>query len=283
MIDKEGIQYIEKNLGGIQLLFDYLQDSMGGHGNGLCMVYNDKKIKIIKGVKLSNEVIANEILTSLNNIKYIIYHTRLASVGTITDYNCHPFAIDKKVIAMNGTERGIKSFAEEGKTDTETILQLCHIFKRNVYTTVQNFNSVFLGYENGKVFMSKGYGDLLMLKASNTSIIFASEFPEKYYKHKQVFEAPYEWIEGKDISFKGKKPVVFTPKKIMSYSSLYTGCEDDYSQYYEPKKITAETSMFNNSTTKKANNSTPITALTEYVETKKLPASMFKDIKNNIS
>ena len=54
-----------------------------------------------------------------------MYHTRLASMGNISNKNCHPFRCEKSVLMMNGTERGIKAFIKENKTDTETIFNIC--------------------------------------------------------------------------------------------------------------------------------------------------------------
>ena len=120
MMDNAGIKYIEKEY-GLENLFNYLERQLGGHGNGVCFIYNDGSYYIKKGVNLTNTEIAEEVLMKIKHIKWIIYHTRLASVGNINDRNCHPFEDNGRVMAMNGTERDYKVI-NRFATDTENIL-----------------------------------------------------------------------------------------------------------------------------------------------------------------
>src|SRR5690606_30506682 len=124
LLNKEGVDYIESNY-GLTEFFDYLEMSQGGHGNGYCIIYDNKKIRIKKGVTLPNEEIAADILKDYQNIKWIMYHTRLASMGNISNENCHPFRCGNNILMMNGTESGIRAFIKDNKTDTETILNIC--------------------------------------------------------------------------------------------------------------------------------------------------------------
>lgn len=193
MMNNAGIRYIE-NKYGLEELFNYLERQLGGHGNGICFIYNDGSYFIRKGVELSNKDIAEEVLMKINHLKWIIYHTRLASVGSINDRNCHPFNNNGRVMAMNGTEHDYK-IANKNLTDTENILITTH----NITKETRGYRSVFLGYENGKVFANKNYGSLEYIPCDNGGRVFASTFPIEYYVRDMVYEAPQYFVEGVKI------------------------------------------------------------------------------------
>jgi predicted glutamine amidotransferase len=189
-MNNEGIKYIEKEY-GLEKLFNHLEKQLGGHGNGICFIYNDGSYFIRKGVDLTNKDIAEEVLMKINHIKWIIYHTRLASVGSINDRNCHPFNNNGRVMAMNGTERNY-TVVNESLTDTENIL----ITTKNITKDTREYRSVFLGYENGKVFANKNYGSLEYIPCKNGGRVFASTFPMECYARDMVYEAPRYYVEG---------------------------------------------------------------------------------------
>lgn len=193
MMDNAGIRHIEKEY-GLENLFNYLERQLGGHGNGVCFIYNDGSYYIEKGVNLTNKEIAEDVLDRINNIKWIIYHTRLASVGSINNKNCHPFEDNGRVMAMNGTERNYKVI-NKFATDTENIL----LSTKNITNGTKKYHSVFLGYENGRVFANKNYGSLEYLPCINGGKVFASTFPSKYYDNEAIYEAPESFIEGTRI------------------------------------------------------------------------------------
>lgn len=195
MMNKEGIKYIEKEY-GLENLFNHLERQLGGHGNGICLIYNDGSYYINKGVTLSNKTIAHEILKELKRIKWVIYHTRLASVGSINKRNCHPFEDNGRVLAMNGTERNYV-VVNKDLTDTENIL----LSTENIVNGTKKYHSVFLGYENGKVFANKNYGSLEYISCKNGGKIFASSFPAEYHAKEVVYEAPEYFVEGTRINY----------------------------------------------------------------------------------
>jgi predicted glutamine amidotransferase len=190
MMNNKGIRYVEEKY-GLEKLFNYLERQLGGHGNGICFIYKDGSYFIRKGVELTNAEIAEEILMKIDHLKWIIYHTRLASVGSINDRNCHPFNNEGRVMAMNGTERDY-TVANKNLTDTENIL----ITTKNITKGTREYRSVFLGYENGKVFANKNYGSLEYMPCENGGRVFASTFPMEYYAYDTVYEAPQYFIEG---------------------------------------------------------------------------------------
>ena len=168
LMDNKGIRYIEREY-GLESFFNHLERQLGGHGNGICFIYNDGSYRINKGVGLTNGEIAEDVLSDIRHIKWIIYHTRLASIGKISDENCHPFSNNGRVMAMNGTERYCY-MVDRNLTDTENIL----LSTRNITKDTRQYHSVFLGYENGRVFANKNYGSLEYISCSNGGKVFAT-------------------------------------------------------------------------------------------------------------
>lgn len=202
MLNNAGISYIEREY-GLENLFDYLEMQLGGHGNGVCVIYNDGSYYINKGTELTNKAIVDSIMAEISDIKWVIYHTRLASVGSISDSNCHPFEDDGRVIAMNGTERNY-TVVSKYKTDTENIL----LSTDDITNGTRMYHSVFIGYENGKVFANRNSGSLECIILGNGAKIFASTFPNEYYDNDAVYEAPPFFVEGESM-----KPLVDVRKK----------------------------------------------------------------------
>ena len=223
MANREGIKHIEREY-GLENLFNYLERQLGGHGNGICLIYNDGSYHINKGVCLTNEEIAESILTDIKNLKWVIYHTRLASVGSISNRNCHPFEDDGRVLAMNGTERNY-TVINKYLTDTENIL----LSTENIANGTKEYHSVFLGYENGKVFANKNYGSLEYIPCKNGGKVFASSFPSKCYTTETVYEAPQYFIEGTRMKS-------LTPVKRRYYDFGVYGVYSTYEGYKKQAK-----------------------------------------------
>jgi predicted glutamine amidotransferase len=216
MINIEGIKHIEREY-GLENLFNYLEKQLGGHGNGICYIYNDGSYYIEKGVDLTNHDIAEGVMSRMKHLKWIIYHTRLASVGNINNRNCHPFECNGNVLAMNGTERKY-TVVNKHLTDTENIL----LSSDDIMADTRKYNSVFLGYKNGRVFANKNFGSLKYIPCKNGGKIFASSFPLEYYKRDTVYEAPQIFVEGERM-----KPLE-TAKQHYKRYNVYGICIDDY-------------------------------------------------------
>jgi predicted glutamine amidotransferase len=220
MFNKEGIGLVENMRGGLLDLLDHLEHSMGGHGNGYFIITVDGRIKIRKGINLTNEMIYEDVIKNMHKIKYFVYHTRLASIGKISTDNCHPFRKGRTVLCMNGTEKWTKPFTHEGETDTEALLRICVDGNKLLSDSTGYFNSAFFGYENSKVFMSKGYGSMEAL-VEKDAFVFASEFPNCYYYEYSIHEAPTFWEEGMIIKT-DKGMSKSKNKKLHDYSYDYT-------------------------------------------------------------
>ena len=226
LLNKEGINYIESNY-GLTEFFNYLEASQGGDGNGYCIIYDNGKASIKKGIALTNEEITADILKDYQHIKWVLYHTRLASMGNISNKNCHPFRCGNNILMMNGTEGGIRAFIKDNKTDTETILNICIQLGVDIAKATKNLNSVFVGYSNGKVFAHRNNGSLEYLHHNSKTIIFASEFLPEQYKEDNIYISPLYWEEGQKIDTKQLKKA---KEKTYKWKSCFL---DDYYTVYK--------------------------------------------------
>lgn len=182
LMNKNGEKEIEKRYGLTEFL-SYLERSFGGHGNGVALLKSGKITFLEKGVNLSVKEISNTIRKS--NYDWCIFHTRLASVGSKSDKNCHPFRIGTEVMAMNGTERTEKLLTNvKDITDTEAILKVKEKFDLEI-PALKNLSSIFVGFSKGKPYIVANniHNIKLLYKKSNNSIVFASEFPDKFKKN----------------------------------------------------------------------------------------------------
>lgn len=231
LLNRPGIDHIE-NAVGLKNLFNHLELSLGGHGNGYCMVFNNGTTRIKKGTQLTNKDIVADIFKNHDNIKWVIYHTRLASAGSINNNNCHPFKDHNNILAMNGTEYEVKRLIKNDTTDTETILKMCNKFGVGIKEGTKKFNSVFLGYDsdNKQIFANRNNGNLEYLCHEDT-IIFSSEFLPEQYKNNNIYIAPKTWEEGEKINTKILRKV---EKKVSMRK--YDNYFEDHSDYFLPVK-----------------------------------------------
>ena len=82
LMNKQGEKEIE-SIYGLSKYFKYLEDQLGGHGNGYSLMKNGRVIDFNKGVKLDVRDIANKIKET--DYDWAIFHTRWASVGSKVD------------------------------------------------------------------------------------------------------------------------------------------------------------------------------------------------------
>lgn len=150
LMNKKGEEEIEK-LYGLDRYLKFLENQFGGHGNGFALMKDKRVIKFEKGVNLDVRDIAKAIRKT--NYDWCVFHTRLASVGTKCDSNCHPFKRNNIFLAMNGTEHSV-GFVSDIKdiTDTEAILDIMSKYHLGL-TALQRFSSIFMGFYNGNPFV----------------------------------------------------------------------------------------------------------------------------------
>lgn len=180
---------------GIKRLLEFLIDMCGGHGNGYALMRNGKITEWNKGVKLSADTIAEKLIKS--DYDYCLFHTRLASVGNISDANCHPYVTKNNALAMNGTEYNLNQYARAlNTTDSAIIHRMMQNAKRTeAVEFLLEFDSVFVGFYNGFPYAIKNYGALELYAPNEFDVLFASAFP---YKTKNIQDLPlgYTWING---------------------------------------------------------------------------------------
>ena len=218
LMNKNGEKEIEKNYGLTEFL-SYLERSFGGHGNGVSLLKDGKVICLQKGVNLSVKEISN--IIKKKNYDWCIFHTRLASVGSKSDKNCHPFMIGTEVMAMNGTERTEKLLTKvKDITDTEAILKVKEKFGLEV-PALKNLSSIFVGFSKGKPYVvaNNTHNIKLLYKKSNTSIVFASEFPDKFKQNIYAPKEEFVWNSGPIGMANFKKYVKEIPTRF--YSSYF--------------------------------------------------------------
>lgn len=207
LMNKNGEKEIERNY-GLTSYLEYLENSFGGHGNGVALLRNGKVVYFSKGVKLSVKEISNVIRK--RKYDWCIFHTRLASVGSKSDKNCHPFMIGKEVMAMNGTERTEELLTKaKDITDTEAILSVKEKFNLEI-PVLKNLSSIFVGFSKGKPYVvaNNTRNIKLLYKKKDNSIVFASDFPEKMKKNIYDAKSCFIWNDDTidmDIFKKHKK------------------------------------------------------------------------------
>ena len=204
LMNKKGVEAIEEAY-GLRKFLDYLERSMGGHGNGYALVKDGLTIDLRKGVYLKNSTIAKAALKT--DCDWFIYHTRLASCGTVKDSNCHPFQnpFNGDILAANGTEYDLIEYNREcglNRTDTETLL-LDFLRDENFLADCRVSRSTLIGIHKGKAFAIRNQGSLKRLQLGKDTVVLASEFPERLdliaYPTAAYFEPHFEAATNKQV------------------------------------------------------------------------------------
>lgn len=206
-------------------LMAHLEASMGGHGNGVATL-RDGHVSVKKGVDFSIGD-AYEVV-ELGKWDWFIFHTRLASVGKVSDKNCHPFRLGSTVLAMNGTERGFAPIAESlGITDTEAVLRVYKKLELPIPYALARLNSAFVGFHKGKPFaVCAGYSDMEVWEDKDTgAVIIASEFMDYWegvYGKPSYAQEYFVWYDGEHNGLLSDNPVsVAWYKYVNGYKGKY--------------------------------------------------------------
>lgn len=200
-------------------LMNHLEEQCGGHGNGYALVKNGVIIEHKKGIHLDNKAIYTR--SKLVDYDWIIYHTRIASVGTQADTNCHPFigADNRSCLCMNGTEYGLSAIANGlGITDTEVIFRLVEgMDVQQATDVIINLDSVFIGVAKGIPYVIKCSGALSVWRKGHQTF-HASTFPKKV-KETMICPSGYAWLDGQtnEVITKKKKKNVYYYNEPRTY------------------------------------------------------------------
>lgn len=224
---------------GVNSLFEILEASMGGHGNGVAYI-KDGGLYLRKGTDLTVKKAAK--LASKQGVEWFIFHTRWASVGDISNENCHPFQCGRIVAAMNGTEIGLTALSNAmgGITDTEAVVISiaaisAGLSSEEITQRFSELDSVFVGFIKGKngytPFASVGsdMGDLQVYQ-DDDAIIMASELPLKDASKIKQALGGFHWAGGLLPSEFLVKPDKVKSKK--KYTSAYCEYPEDFEYYY---------------------------------------------------
>jgi predicted glutamine amidotransferase len=204
----------------LPLLF-HLEVECGGHGNGYALLRKGKIIKFEKGVDLKNEDIVRVLLNE--NYDWMIWHTRIASIGEESDANCHPFVANDSALAMNGTEHDFRTVADAlGATDSEVIFRLVQRSNYAEATKIlKSLRSVFVGFIDGKPYAIKNSGALEKWAGGE---FFASSFPKEVKIEKLENNAHYlngALYKGKAGSSSTYFNTSYSDSSFKNYSSSY--------------------------------------------------------------
>ncbi len=228
LMNKKGESEIEK-IYGLEKYLKFLENQLGGHGNGFALLKNEKIIKFEKGVNLDVKDIAKTIQET--DYDWCLFHTRLASVGIKTDSNCHPFKRGDTIIAMNGTEKSV-SFISEVKeiTDTEAILDLMSKYNLGL-AALKRFSSIFMGFYKGKPFVvADNTVNIEILKdRRNEALVFASNFPRKFRSNIFIPDYRFIWNGGRLPNMTKRSNNIYKSPMLVNDYIFDT---DLYGQYY---------------------------------------------------
>jgi predicted glutamine amidotransferase len=225
MLNKKGYETLEESIGALKML-NHLEKECGGHGNGVVFIKDSKIVGFEKGLMLNNKKIAK--MLKLIDFDYFIYHTRVASAGTVSNSNCHPY-VNKAgdlVLCMNGTEAGLSSLGKYlDKTDTELIFDMIN---RKVIPlkALAAMSANYMGFKSGKVFVFNNSYSPLKAHIEDDNLIIASSFP-RGAKLKTVEMEKDSWFQGEAF------PVATIKRYIRSANTgVYRGDYYDYSDIY---------------------------------------------------
>lgn len=195
---------------------------------GFALLKNNKVVKMEKGLHLD----VRDIALTVKNLDYdwCLFHTRLATVGSKNDNNCHPFIRKDTVLAMNGSEPSVGFISKPlDTTDTEMILDIISKYNLSI-NVLKNFTSIFMGFNNGIPFVVANNTQRIKLLKSKTSkaIVFASNFPAIFKEDIYIPKEKFIW-KGEKIPNVFKK-YIRKPKKTavledyIYHNDLYGQC-----------------------------------------------------------
>jgi hypothetical protein len=140
----------------------------GGNGNGYALLGEDGEVRMAKAFSLPRR-------SSPSNgdgaVRMVLFHSREASEGSISDRNCHPFFVEGRhsptgkatsrlVFAANGNEAALAPLARAWGdiTDSEFIGRMVVDMGLPLMEMLCCFESNFFGFADGVPFVKKATG-----------------------------------------------------------------------------------------------------------------------------
>lgn len=165
---------------------DWLEARFGGHGNGVGFWVDGKSI-VVKGVHLKSEDLVVEAEGPT------LFHTRLASAGTIRDSNCHPYVVGGSIYCHNGTYGSYRSATQKLRdagigafdgdiTDSLVLANVAEHFDRGFDKLSDMRFGVLVRMDNdltARVVVT-GYSFAVGELVDTGELVYASEFPEEF-------------------------------------------------------------------------------------------------------
>ena len=226
--DKKGLMKLGKEK--MLEFLDVLEKSCGGHGNGVLFIDNGQVTTYDKGLALTNQKIVDTLYIDENNLPdWFIYHTRIASKGSVKDSNCHPYINEDRnfALCMNGTMSDFGAISTKMDiTDTELLFRMMD----KLDLPPEHLTSLtprFMGIKNGKVFASNGNSHDPLQYDNEDCTIIASEFPIDYPYTTKIMKKSSCWNEGEEIE---EEPI-----KIYNHGSYLSNYYNDMSWWYDYK------------------------------------------------
>lgn len=194
-----------------------LEKSAGGDGNGIGFFTSKGEAKIFKGVNFkvedAAEIIYN-VITKEKTSSGVIFHTRRASVGNVSDELCHPFQGKGFLLAHNGHWAKYEDYALilmltgypilADYSDTYILAVVCDIISKKAgLDKMLKFIRKELKFDKWllltqkQIFHSDGLCKIYFRNLSG--FILASEAPHWRVKDMQVEEPKFEFIFKSDF------------------------------------------------------------------------------------
>lgn len=204
--NKKGYMTIDREYGGLEHYLSWLIFERGGSGNGIVFVKDKRIIKFKKDIDLSIEEIADDLRKT--DYDYALFHTRLATVGSVCRSNVHHFVFSPYfALAMNGGENCNdldSSNKRPDMTDAELIARTMFDSKEHPkeFLDKHTRRSAYTGVYEGKPYVYTQNKDIMMLLKKGDAFLFSSDFPWQYYG-KNIYTINFNdsmyWEEGMEL------------------------------------------------------------------------------------
>lgn len=226
-------------------LFQTLDDKNGGHGMGITLAYSKNDPVTYKGINHSAIDLAQLIYAEIDNpdLRYIIFHTRLASSGEICDEMCHPFS-ENTLYGLTLAHNGVISSLSGSDTFSDTFILYQLLTQYNLpLNNLENYSGVFVGVHHKLpfVFKSTSWSSLDLAHDDNFDAwCFCSDF----YHHAKYLQARFtihknlgEFSWGKRLEPKDISKMLSIPHKYDRYDYTATTTNYGYSKYVKPETV----------------------------------------------
>lgn len=206
----------------LSTLFTTLDTRAGGHGMGIALCYEKNAPVVYKGVDMEAEELAEIIYAEKDNIdlRYILFHTRMMTSGTLSDDMCHPFSEQTRyglTLAHNGVVRSLN----DSTTHSDTRILFDLITKYGIpLSKLRDSTGVFIGVYKRIPFVVKPseYTDLsLAYTPDNKAWCFCSSF----YEHVQILSDRFIVEQNLGEFSWTKKLMVGDINKMVRHSYAY--------------------------------------------------------------